>query len=420
MKVIVLGAGITGTATAWFLMKAGHEVTVLDRATGPARETTFANGGQISVSHATPWATPSAPKQFLQSLRKDDAPLLYRFRPDWQQLRWSWRFLRECTASRMEANTRQIVAMAEFSRQTLLELREETGISYDHLGHGIVHFYTNEKDLAQAEKTSALMRGLGVERHMISRDDVIHLEPALASIEDSIVGGDYTPTDESGDAFTFTASLTNKAVEEGVVFLYNTTVTRLLAEDTGNLRYIRAVETINQQGKYELLEADAFVVCLGCESAPLLEPHGVKLMIYPGKGYSATYEITRPELAPRVSLTDETNKLVFSRLGNRLRVAGTCEFNGYSRELNPTRCTALTKRTRELFPDACDYARPQYWAGLRPMTPSNIPYIGRTALSNLYLNTGHGSLGWTMGCGSGLAIANIISGQRAGVKFAFT
>lgn len=420
MKVIVLGAGIIGTASAWFLNKAGHEVTVIERQPGVAQETSFANGCQISVSHAEPWANPSAPLKILKWLDKEDAPLLYRFRPEWLQWRWGLHFLRECTAARTIRNMRQIVAIAEYSRQTLQAVRAETGIEYDHLTRGILHFYTDRKDFEAALHAAKLMRDFGCPRESISPDEVVRIEPALAKVRDKIVGGDYTATDESGDIYRFTTALAAKAAKAGVTFRFNNTITRLLTEGTGTGARVTGVEVIDEKGYHQVLHADAFVTAMGSFSVPLLKPLGIDLMIYPGKGYSATYTVTDPAAAPTVSLTDDGHKLVISRLGNRLRVAGTCEFNGYTRELNMTRCEVITRRTQELFPGACDYANPMYWTGLRPLTPSNVPYIGRTRYANLFLNTGHGTLGWTMGCGSGRAIADIVSGRHPDVDFAFT
>ncbi len=420
MKVIVLGAGIVGTASAWFLQKAGHEVTVIERQPGAALETSFANGGQISVSHAEPWANPAAPKKLLKWLGREDAPLLFRLRPEWLQWRWGLAFLRECTPARTAYNIRQIVNIAEFSRQTLQSVRAETGIAYDCEARGILHFYTDEAEFRQSLPAAALMRELGCPRQTISADEVVRIEPALAGIRHKIVGGDYTATDESGDVHKFTTGLAAKCREAGVHFRFNHTVTRLLQEGTGPAARITGVEVIDEQGRHQQLHADSYVLATGSFSTSLVKPLGLDLLLYPGKGYSATYRVTDAARAPQVSLTDDGYKLVISRLGDRLRVAGTCEINGYTRELNPVRCAAITRRTRELFPAACDYDQPEYWTGLRPLTPSNVPYIGRTRFSNLFLNTGHGTLGWTMVCGSGRAIADIVAGRRPDVDFAFT
>ncbi|WP_194715619.1 D-amino acid dehydrogenase [Noviherbaspirillum soli] len=420
MKVIVLGSGIIGTASAWFLMKGGHDVTVLDRQPGPAMETSYANGGQISVSHAEPWANPATILKVLKWAGREDAPLLLRLRWDLQQWSWCLRFLRECMPGRVAENIRQIVSIAEYSRQTLQAVRSETGIAYDAQQRGILHFYTDEQEFRKSQHAAALMRELGCPRNSLDADGVIRVEPALAHLRKKIVGGDFTSTDESGDVHRFTTALAARAAAAGVDFRFNTMVTRLVTESDGADARAGGVEIIDPRGRHEILRADAYVVAAGSFSAPLLKPLGIHLHIYPGKGYSATYRITDPHATPTVSLTDDGFKLVFSRLGDRLRVAGTCELNGYTRELNDARCQAITRRVSELFPNACDYDTPAYWSGLRPLTPSNVPYIGKTRFSNIFVNTGHGTLGWTMGCGSGRAIADIVSGREPEVDFAFT
>jgi D-amino-acid dehydrogenase len=329
-------------------------------------------------------------------------------------------FLRQCTPSHMAYNIRQIIAIAEYSRQTLQTVRADTNIEYDCETRGILHFYTDKKEFQQSLPAANLMRDLGCPRQTIDTNEVIRIEPALAPIRHKIVGGDFTDTDESGDVHKFTTGLAKKCTEAGVAFRFNTFVTRLISEGAGTSARIVGAEIIDEHGKHQTIRGDSVVVAMGSFSTHLLKPLGINLMIYPGKGYSATYPVIDNALAPRVSMTDDGHKLVISRLGDRLRVAGTCEINGYSRELNPVRCEAITRRTKELFPDACDYSQAQYWAGLRPLTPSNIPYIGKTKYSNLFLNTGHGTLGWTMGCGSGRAIAEIISGRQPELDFAFT
>jgi len=420
MKVIVLGAGVVGSASAWYLRQQGHEVTVVERQPGAALETSCANGCQISVSHAEPWANPAMLAKVLKWIGREDAPLLLRLRAEPLQWQWFLQYLRECLPSRVARNVRQIVALADYSRLCLKSLRADTGIEYDHLTRGILHFYTSQKEFDRSKGAAALMRELGCPRETVDADEVVRLEPALAGMRARIVGGDFTATDESGDVHLFTSRLAQMAAAAGVEFRFNTSVTRLLGEGSGADARIDAVEVIDADGRYQVLRADAFVVALGSFSVPLLRPLGVRLMIYPGKGYSATYRVLDADAAPTVSLTDDEYKLVISRIGQQLRVAGTCEFNGYARELNPVRCEVLTRRVRELFPHACDYADPAYWSGLRPLTPSNVPYIGKTSYRKLFLNTGHGTLGWTMGCGSGRAIADIVSGQRPELDFAFT
>ena len=415
MKVIVLGAGIIGVSTAWFLRKQGCDVTVIERRSGAALETSFANGCQISVSFSEPWATPDAPLQILRWLGKPDAPLLFRPRFDPAQWMWGLAFLRECTPERVRRNVAAMVALARYSRDLLRRTRAETGIEYDCLERGILRFYLDAQVYAKAQPAADAMRGLGVTRRVLTRDEVIATEPALAGIGAQIVGGDYTSDDESGDVYTFTAGLAARAAQAGVRFCYDTQATRLLPEQGR----IGGVEVIAADGAFGVERADAVVVALGSETPQLLRPLGIRALIYPAKGYSATYRILDPARAPVVSLTDDSHKLVFTRLGDRLRVAGTAELSGHARALNPVRCAALTLRTRALFPDVCDYETPAYWAGLRPSTPSNVPLVGRTRYANLYLNAGHGTLGWTMGVGSGAVMADLVAGRRPEVDFPF-
>lgn len=416
MKVIVLGAGVVGTTAAWFLRQKGYEVTVIDRQPNAGLETSFANGGQISVSHAEPWANPDAPKKILKWLFKEDAPLLFRLRADAMQWRWGMQFLKECTPARTRHNIIQLVNLGSYSRQTLQQLRAETGIQYDCLSKGILHFYTDEREFEAALQPAEIMREFGCDRRVISADEAVALEPALAGIRTQLAGATYTAEDESGDAHRFTQNLAVLAAAHGVEFRYNSTILALEAD----AQQVTGVRIQDAHGLPVTLHADAYLLCLGSYSPMLVKPLGIDLLIYPAKGYSATMPIREPALAPQVSLTDDQYKLVFSRLGDRLRIAGTAELNGYSTELNPVRCQAITRRVLQLFPEAVDVSQVQYWTGLRPATPSNIPYIGRSRLSNLYLNTGHGTLGWTHSCGSGQAIADLIAGQRPAVDFAFT
>ncbi|MCH9829198.1 MAG: D-amino acid dehydrogenase [Gammaproteobacteria bacterium] len=415
MKVIVMGAGVIGVATAWYLSKAGHEVTVLERNAGAARETSFGNGGQISVSHAEPWATPSAPLKMLRWLGREDAPLLFRLRADPAQWAWGLKFLRECTAQRTRANAVQLVRLGTYSRTLLQALRTDFDIEYDHLSRGILHYFTNAKTFEGTMAMTRVMRDLGCERRSIDVDEVLRIEPALAAIRSQLVGATYTSADESGDVHLFTTRLAERCEKRGVRFRYGVRITRL-TEERGRLS---GVEYADETGAYQTATADAYVLALGSFSRELARTVGVKLDIYPVKGYSLTLPILDPERAPSVSITDEEHKIVFSRLGDRIRVAGTAEFNGYSMELNQVRCQALLKRTLQVFPGMSQPELGSYWTGLRPSTPSNLPYIGPSRVRGLYLNTGHGTLGWTHGCGSGQALADIIDGRRPDVDYAF-
>ena len=411
MRVLVLGAGVIGTTSAWFLRAAGHEVTVVERQAGCARETSLANGGQISVSHSEPWANPAAPSKILKWMRRDDAPLLFRLQPDPRQWLWGLSFLHECLPYRTAQNIRRLVALGLHSRQMLAALRETLDLQYDRRAGGILHFYTDRRDFDASIKASALMCELGCERRTLSADEAVALEPALAPHRARIVGANFCAEDESGDAHRFTVQLAERAQATGVRFLFSTTATRLV---TAGGR-VTGVEAVGADGWPVRHATDAVVVALGVHSLPLLAPLGLRPKIYPAKGYSATFDIIDPAAAPTVSLTDDAHKLVFSRLGDTLRVAGTAEFAGYDRTLNLSRCEALTRRAQELFPAVCDFARPRYWTGLRPLTPSNVPYLGATPVRGLYLNTGHGTLGWTLAAGSGQLIADVVSGRPTAV-----
>ncbi len=415
MKVTVLGAGLLGVTSAYFLRQQGHEVSVVDRQASPAAETSFANGGQISVSHAEPWANPSAPLKVLKWLGKEDAPLLFRIRADMRQWLWGLQFLRECTPARTRHNIEQIVRLGTYSRDTLQQLRRSIGIAYDERTQGILHFYTSQKEFDGAEGPAAQMRALGCDRRVISADEAVKLEPALRHIRPQLAGATYTAEDESGDANSFARELVKRCQLDGVQFLLSHTVTAL-REAGGKIDHVEATDS---EGRFQRLRADAYVLAMGSLSPIYAQPLGISLPIYPAKGYSVTMPVKDAAMAHQVSLTDDEFKLVFSRLGNRLRIAGTAELNGYDRDLNRVRCEAIVKRVEALFPGAGDSEQAQFWTGLRPATPSNVPIIGRSKLPNLFLNTGHGTLGWTHSCGSGKSIARIVSGLAPEVDFAF-
>jgi D-amino-acid dehydrogenase len=414
MKVIVMGAGVVGITTAWYLNKLGHEVTVVDRQAAAANETSYANGGQISVSHAEPWANPSAPAKVIKWLMREDAPLLFRFRADLRQWRWGFEFLKQCSAKNTRHNIVQLLNLGSYSRKSLQELRAEAGIEYNQLTKGILHFYTSQEEFDGAKGPTELMREMGCDRRLITTQEAIQIEPSLKNAEKQIVGATYTDADESGDARLFTQNLAKLCQDKGVTFLYGTQILGINAEG-GRVSGIRAIV----DGGHKNLVADAYVLSMGSFSPQIAQEVGVSLNIYPAKGYSATVQVKRAEEIPYVSLTDDEYKLVYSRLGDKLRIAGTAELNGYSRELNAIRCQALTRRGKELFGDAGDWDNATFWTGLRPSTPSNVPYIGSTKLAGLFLNTGHGTLGWTHACGSGRALADLISGKKPDVDFAF-
>ncbi len=416
MKVIVLGAGVIGTSSAWYLAKLGHEVVVIDRQSGAGMETSFANGAQVSVSQSEPWAAPSAPLKVLKWLFKEDAPLLFRPQFDWHQLSWGLEFLVECLPSRYRFNIQQMVNLGLYSRESLQALRAETGIEYDHATRGILQFYTEESDYAGAAEACAMLSKFGIQRNVVSRDEAMVIEPALRSLGSRLKGASYAESDESGDAFKYTQNLAKLCESAGVKFKYDTAIEAIRTD--GN-RISSVVVKRKESVTYDAMSADAYVVCLGAFSTPVLRTIGITIPVYPAKGYSATLDTAGFEGAPQVSLTDEAMKIVFTRIGDRLRIAGTAEMAGYSTDINIVRCEALIKRARDLFPHAADYDHPQYWAGLRPSTPSNRPIIGRAHYNNLFLNTGHGTLGWTEGPGSGRALADLVSGKVPEVDYKF-
>ncbi len=415
MKVVVLGAGVIGVTSAWYLRQAGHDVTVVDRQPEAGVETSFANGGQISVSHAEPWANPSAPLLVLKWMFKEDAPLLFRPRLDWQQIRWGLNFFRECTPARTHANIEQLVNLGLYSRECLRELRAAIAIEYDHLEKGILHYFTDHAEFERGMSAAQEMRAHGLELELKTPDECVQIEPALKHLRPQLAGGTYTARDESGDAFKFTRSLAQIAARDGVQFRYGANVQKLIAG--GDV--VDGVVHVAADGREQMLRADAYLMCLGSYSPLLLRPIGINVAVYPLKGYSITVPIGAGHEAPFVSLTDHDHKMAMSRLGDRFRVAGTAELNGYDTSINRVRCEALVKRAFEVFPNAGDRSRIEFWAGLRPGTPGNVPYLGRTRYHNLYLNTGHGTLGWTNACGSGKAVAQLISGVKPKIGFRF-
>jgi D-amino-acid dehydrogenase len=388
MRVAVLGAGLIGVASAWYLRKAGHEVRVIDRREGPGLETSYANGGQISADHAAPWAKPGVPLQALKWMAREDAPLLFRLRADPAQWRWGLEFLRNCTAARYEENSARLRALGRYSREQLRALRAETGLQYDQVSRGILVLHTGEAAPQPGWKTPA---------------ECVAIEPAVAALGKRLIGGEYLPDDESGDAYKFTAGLAKLCADQGVRFDFGISI-RNFSVKNGK---IQSVETQTLS-----VEADAYVLALGSYSPLYAHPLGIDLPVYPLKGYSVTMPVKDPAKAWTVSLSDEAHKLVLSRLGDRLRIAGTAELNGYDTSINQRRCEAILKRVEELFPGAGDASKATYWAGLRPATPNNLPRIGRTKYANLFLNTGHGTLGWTHACGSGRILADLVDGRE--------
>ena len=420
MKVIVLGAGIIGVATAWYLLEEGHDVTVVDRQPAAALETSFANGAQISVCFCEPWANAGAPLKVAKWMLQADSPLLFRPRLDPHQWRWALSFLGQCNDAAFARNVQQLVALGRYSHESLKSVVAATGIEYDRLQRGILHFFSSAADYESGVRAAGLMRDHGVDRRMLGRDEVIQVEPALKAFGDRIHGGTYTPSDESGDARVFTQKLAERCVARGAKFLYEHNI---LGFDRSGSK-IAGVRTRDRATLRDTtLVGDQVVAATGSFTAPLLRQLGIYLNIYPAKGYSATLRLKRPQDASVVSLLDDTRKIAISRLGDHVRIAGTAEMAGYDTRVDSAtarvRCEALVRRYEQLFPGVADTTQPNFWAGLRPSTPNNLPYIGRSKFSNLWLNAGHGTLGWTHGAGSGRALAELISGRRPQLDYGF-
>lgn len=425
MKTLVLGAGIIGISTAWHLAERGHEVVVVDRQRDAALETSFANAAQISVSYCEPWANRHAPAKLLKWMFRNDAPLLFRPKLDWRQWRWGLAFLAQCNDAAFQRNVQQLVALGAYSHAALKEVVAGTGIEYNRLERGIAHFYTDQKAFDDAAAAAELMQRYGVDRKVVSREEFFAIEPAFRNFE-RIVGGTYTASDESGDARVFTQKLAQLCAARGVRFLFGHDVERL---DTagGAIEAVRVRDRAT--GVVQRLTADDVVVACGSYSAPLLRQVGVDLPIYPGKGYSATFKLKKPGDAPFVSTIDDEVKVAMSRLGDELRVAGTIEVSGYDATLDSRlaqdRCRMLAERIERVLPGVCDTRLPEeggdprFWTGLRPATPTNIPYIGRTRVQGLWVNAGHGTLGWTHGAGSGKAMAELIGARMPRIGFGF-
>jgi D-amino-acid dehydrogenase len=404
--VVVLGAGVVGINSAYFALQHGKSVCVVDRRSAAGLETSFANGGQVSVSHAEPWANPSAPFKVLKWLFDRDAPLLFRPKLDVYQWMWIAQFLVDCLPHRADRHTTEIVKLGIESRGLIQQVREREQLQYDHRTKGILHFYRNAHEFESAMKVAELMRRYGCNREVIDRARILEIEPAFAENADKIVGATYTAEDESGDAFKYTQALASVCARKGATFSYDSNIVGLNTDRAA--RKVNDIEIQTPQG-YKTLRARDVIVSLGTYSAPFMRRHGVRLNIYPAKGYSITIPTEQSNSVPVTSLTDDEYKIVYSNLGQRLRVAGTAELSGYNKARDLHRCNAILNNVKGLFPHAGNFAAAEFWTGLRPTTPSNMPYVGRTRYSNLWLNTGHGTLGWTLGAGSGHRIANMVA-----------
>ena len=402
MRVMVLGSGGIGISSAWYLARAGFEVTVVDRQSGPAAETSFGNAGQISPGYASPWAAPGVPLKALKWLFQSHAPLAIRPGLDPNQYLWLAQMLRNCTQARYAVNKARMVRLSEYSRDCLDELRAETGIDYEARQLGTTQLFRTQAQLDGAARDIAVLDEYGVPYELLDRAGIARVEPALAATSDKLVGALRLPNDQTGDCHLFTERLAALAAAAGVEFRYGQTIEALQGDS-------RRISGVRIDGRVE--SADRYVLALGSYSPQLLAPLGIRLPVYPLKGYSLTLPITDPSMAPTSTILDESYKVAITRFDDRIRVGGMAEVAGFDLSLSPKRRATLEKVVRDLYPRGGDLARAQFWTGLRPATPDGTPVVGATSLSNLYLNTGHGTLGWTMACGSGRYLADLMASR---------
>jgi D-amino-acid dehydrogenase len=403
VKVLILGSGVIGVTSAYYLARAGHEVTVVDRQAGPALETSFANAGEVSPGYASPWAGPGVPVKAIKWLLMKHGPLVIR--PNADPAMWSFlaKMLRNCTAARYAVNKSRMIPLAEYSRDCLRALRAEIGIRYDERSQGTLQLFRKQAQLDHTGDDIAVLKQYGVPYEVLDRDGCIAAEPALSTVKDKIAGGLRLPEDETGDCQMFTADLAEQATKLGVQFKFNVSINQLVTDGA------RITGVATSEG---VLQADAYVVALGSWSQQLLRGVGISIPVYAVKGYSITVNVAEEAGAPVSTVMDESYKVAITRLGNRIRVGGTAEVSGYSNALHPARRATLDHSLTDLFPRGGDLSDVKFWCGLRPMTPDGPPIIGATRYPNLHLNTGHGTLGWTMACGSGRVLADQLSGRK--------
>jgi D-amino-acid dehydrogenase len=407
MRIAVLGGGVIGVTSAYYLAKAGHSVTVVERLSGPARDTSFANAGQISPGYASPWAAPDVPRKALKWLFMRHAPLILRPKADPAMISWLIQLLSNCTHAAYAVNKQRMVRLATYSRQQLELLRLATGIQYDARTRGTLQLFRTQHQLDAVAKDVAVLKQGGVPFEVLDRAGCIVAEPGLANAAEPFVGGLRLPGDETGDCFKFTQALVELAKAEGINFRYDETVESLVTAGG------RIEAALTSQGP---LAADAFVVALGSYSPSLVAPLGIRLPIYPVKGYSLTAKIIAEDRAPVSTVLDESYKVAITRLGNRIRVGGMAEVSGFTYNLPVARRRTLERSVDSLFPRAGALAEAQFWSGLRPMTPDGTPTVGATTVPNLFLNAGHGTLGWTMACGSARVLADIVGGVEPEIE----
>ena len=403
MKVLILGSGVIGVTSAYYLARAGHEVTVVDRQPEPALETSFANAGEVSPGYSSPWAGPGVPVKAVKWLLMKHGPLVIR--PKLDPVMWVWltKMLRNCTSARYAINKSRMIPIAEYSRDCLRDLRRDIGIQYDERAQGTLQLFRYQAQLDGTAEDIAVLKQYGVPYETLSREGCIAVEPALAGVKEKFVGGLRLPQDETGDCHMFTQALAKHAEALGVRFLFNTGIDRIVTDGA------RVSGVVTSAG---MLQADSYVLALGSWSSRLVAPLGISLPVYPVKGYSITVPIKDAAGAPESTVMDESYKVAITRLGDRIRVGGTAEISGFSTKLYDARRATLDHSLTDLFPRGGDLAKATFWSGLRPMTPDGPPVIGPTQYANLHLNTGHGTLGWTMSCGSGRVLADMLSGKK--------
>ena len=403
MKVLVMGAGVIGVTTSYYLAKAGFEVTVIDRQSGPGLETSFANAGEVSPGYASPWAGPGVPVKAVGWMLDRFGPLVVRPQADPAMWRWLFQMLRNCTSARYAINKSRMVGIAEYSRDCLRELRAEIGIAYYERCRGTLQLFRKQSQLDNIGGDVEVLRQYNVPFEVLDRDGCVRAEPGLAGVRDSFVGGLRLPDDETGDCHMFTERLEKVAANLGVRFAYNTTIRSI--DVSGGC----VVRVTTDRGVFS---AHRYVMALGSFSPLLLRPLGIDIPVYPVKGYSITVPIVDEASSPQSTVMDETYKVAITRLGNRIRVGGTAEVGNYRVKLVPARRATLDRSLTDLFPKGGDLSRSTFWSGLRPMTPDGPPIIGPVHLDNLHLNTGHGTLGWTMACGAARVVADQLAGRQ--------
>ena len=408
MHIVILGSGVIGTTAAYYLAKSGHQVTVIDRQPGPALETSHGNAGEISPGYASPWAGPGVPLKAIKWMLMAHSPLVIRPMLDWKMWRWALMMLRNCTEIRYRINKSRMVPIAEYSRDCMRELRAETGIQYDDRAQGTLQLFRTQQQLDDTSKDIDVLKQYDVPFALLDRDGFVRHEPALALVRDKFVGALRLPNDETGDCFLFTQRLAKMAAAMGVDFRFGLNIRQLKRQ--GSAPRIEAVDT--DRGP---IEGDLYLAALGSFTPMLLRPLSIDLPVYPIKGYSITVPITEAQFAPESTIMDESHKVAVTRLGSRIRAGGTAEIAGFDLILRPSRRATLEHVVSDLFPKGNDLSQAMFWSGLRPMTPDGTPVIGPTPYQNLWLATGHGTLGWTMAAGTGALLADWISGRKTAI-----